>query len=112
MNDYEKMQRADLRLRVLQVLSSVPGYRANESLVRQQLLERYAHALSQDALRGELAWLNEQGLLTYQGGDIVLASITQRGQDCAAGLVQVPGVKRPGPDEMLVAAGIGLLRQL
>ncbi|MBO9538738.1 ArsR family transcriptional regulator [Herbaspirillum sp.] len=112
MNDYEKMQRADLRLRVLQVLASVPGYRANESMVRQQLAERYAHALSQDALRGELAWLNEQGLLAYQGADIVLASLTQRGQDCAAGLTQIPGVKRPGPDEMLMAAGIGLLRQL
>jgi len=111
MNNYEKMQREDLRLRVLQVLSTVPGYRANETLVRQQLAGNYGHALSQDALRTELAWLNEQGLLAYSEGAIVIATISTRGKDCAAGLVQLPGVARPSPEEMLIAAGVGIMRQ-
>lgn len=106
------LQRVDLRLRVLQVLSTVPGYRANETLVRQQLANNYGHALSQDALRTELAWLNEQGLLSYtDSGAIVFATISTRGKDCASGLVQLPGVARPSPEEMLLVAGVGLLRQ-
>lgn len=110
MNDYESMQRADVRLRVLQVLSGVPGYQAHDGLVRAQLLGRYAHALSQDAVRGELAWLHEQGLVKYsQNGDVVLVTLTQRGHDCSVGVTQIPGVARPGPGEMMIAAGIGLL---
>lgn len=113
MNDYESMQRADVRLRVLQVLASVPGYQAHDGLVRSQLSARFAHALSQDALRSELAWLNEQGLVKYQQtGDVVLSLLTQRGHDCSAGVAQIPGVARPGPGEMLIAAGIGLLGRL
>jgi len=113
MNDYESMQRADVRLRVLQVLSGVPGYQAHDGLVRSQLSARYAHALSQDALRSELAWLHEQGLLRYQQtGDVVLVVLTQRGHDCAAGVAQTPGVARPGPGEILTAAAVDILKRL
>lgn len=113
MNDYELMQREDLRLRVLQILSGVPRYQANDVLVRAQLAQRYAHSLSQDALRTELAWLDEQALVSYQrAGEVVLVALTQRGHDCAAGVVQTPGVARPGPGEMLMSAGVGLLGRL
>lgn len=110
MNNYELMQRADVRLRVLQILSGVPGYKTHDGMVRSQLAARYAHALSQDALRSELAWLHEQDLLRYEETNgVVLVTLTQRGHDCAAGVTQIPGVARPGPGEMLIAAGIGLL---
>jgi hypothetical protein len=53
--------------------------------------------VARDRVRTELAWLAEQGLVKVEAFESIrVASITRRGQDVAAGLATVPGVRRPG----------------
>lgn len=88
----------DRRLSVLLVLQESPGYSANLFLVQTAVSSIYGHAASLDQLRTDVAWLTEQGLLTHQAtGDVVVATMTARGADVAAGRATVPGVKRPLP---------------
>lgn len=92
---------ADRRLCVLRFLSEDRDYTLNESLI-QDALSLVGHAMSRDAVRTELAWLAEQGLVDIRhealgAKELVIASLTQRGDDVATGRASVPGVKRPGP---------------
>lgn len=85
------------RLCLLRVLAAAPGYAGNDSILRGAL-DSFGLAASRDTVRAELAWLDEQGLI--QSNDlagVIVATITERGLDVAAGRAQVPGVKRPGP---------------
>ena len=53
---------------------------------------------TRDALRAELAWLEETGLLEVQDlGAAVTAHLSDRGQDAAKGYAHIPGVARPRP---------------
>lgn len=92
---------ADRRLCVLRFLFEDRDYTLNDSLL-QEALQLVGHALSRDQLRGELAWLAEQGLLTTRNQDlggktITLAELSERGADVACGRATHPGVKRPAP---------------
>lgn len=92
---------ADRRLCVLRFLAEDRDYTLNESLI-QDTLSLVGHAVSRDAVRTELAWLKEQGLVTTQqemlgSKPLVIATLTERGADVAAGRAEVPGVKRPAP---------------
>ncbi|GAA4650828.1 hypothetical protein GCM10023116_31110 [Kistimonas scapharcae] len=83
------------RLVILRCLSEMTGYKANESIL-QNLLDCYGYSLSRDQVKTHMAWLAEQGLITVDTvADIQVATLTARGEDCAAGRAQVPGVKRP-----------------
>ncbi|MCB1832083.1 MAG: ArsR family transcriptional regulator [Geminicoccaceae bacterium] len=87
----------DRRLVILRFLSEAPGYSANDSMLAD-CLRSIGHNPSRDQVRGDIAWLAEQGLLTVDEiASIMLATVTERGGDCAAGRVIVPGVKRPSP---------------
>ena len=87
----------DQRLRVLQILERAAGYDLNIHVLRMEL-EHLGHRPSLDALRGELAWLEEAGLAgTRLVQDLVVAVATERGLDVAAGRARVPGVARPRP---------------
>lgn len=87
----------DRRLTILLLLQKSAGYEANEHLLRTAL-EDFGHAATQDQLRADLAWLSEQGLITIQDtAGILIAVITERGADAAAGRADVPGVKKPAP---------------
>jgi DNA-binding GntR family transcriptional regulator len=49
-------------------------------------------------VKAELAWLEEQGLITNENlKGTQVATITQRGIDVATGQATHPGVKRPSP---------------
>ncbi|KGE77660.1 hypothetical protein [Halomonas salina] len=86
---------ADQRLIVLQTLEEDPGYSHNEGVLRS-VLGTFGHQVSRDALRTELAWLAEQGLITVSdAGSVQVAKLTARGQDVATGAARVPGVARP-----------------
>ena len=88
----------DQRLRVLQILERAAGYDLNIHVLRMEL-EHLGHRPSLDALRAELAWLEEQGLVgTRPVQDLVVAVATERGLDVAAGRAGVPGVARPRPE--------------
>lgn len=93
---------ADRRLCILRFLLEDRDYSLNESLL-QDALEMLGHAVSRDAVRAEVAWLAEQGLVTTReagvggGRSVTVATLTERGADVAKGRAQVPGVKRPSP---------------
>ena len=60
-------------------------------------LDSFGHTLSRDQVKTEMQWLAEQGALTLNDvGPVLVATLTERGQDIAAGRARVPGIKRPG----------------
>lgn len=96
MTSYAEAVNEDIRLQVLRTLAAETDYTAHEHLLRAALAE-IGHRISQDALRGHLAWLDEQGLLILMGEAVQVARITQRGEDVASGAARFPGVARPRP---------------
>lgn len=97
MNFAEHMA-ADVRLCILQSLEADPGYDLNEHVLAAAL-QALGHGLSRDRLRGELAWLTEQGLATVADvSGVHVARLTARGADCALGRARIPGVARPRPE--------------
>lgn len=96
---YSDAMNEDLRLRVLQVLAAAPVFTQNEAGLSGTLAQSYGHAVSRDRLRCELSWLDEQGLLLIQKigstAAVWIATLSSRGEDCAAGLTIIPGVARP-----------------
>lgn len=96
MTEYADFLRQDYRLVILRLLVEMTGYRANSSVLAMAL-DNYGHTLSRDQVKTELHWLAEQGALTLTDvGPVLVATLTERGQDIAAGRARVPGIKRPG----------------
>lgn len=87
---------ADRRLVLLRILSELPGYRSNSSVLRT-LMDGFGHALSRDQVSTQLHWLAEMALVQLSDLDgLLLVTLTPYGHDVARGLSQVPGVARPG----------------
>lgn len=96
MTPYSNFIRQDIRLVILRLLVEMTGYRANSSVL-SMALDTFGHSLSRDQVKTELNWLAEQGAVTLEDvGPVMVASLTERGQDIAAGRARVPGIKRPG----------------
>lgn len=93
----KEMLQKDRRLVMLRVLNESAGYTANDSILDCGL-DAYGHFVSRDLVKAELAWLEEQGLVSNEDlkGTIV-STLTQRGLDVATGQSTHPGVKRPSP---------------
>lgn len=94
---------ADQRLMLLQALEAAAGYSLPERALAR-FLQSMAAPLSLDALRTQLAWLEEQGLLAVSKVQPLpdaapewTARIASRGLDVVAGLARAPGVARPRP---------------
>lgn len=88
----------DRRLSLLLVLEQTPGYSANAFLLRDAIGQIYGHNASLDQVRGDIAWLAEQALVTSRTvGEVMLATLTARGIDAATGRASVPGVKKLMP---------------
>lgn len=87
-----------LRLVVLRLLAEASEYRLNSSILADAA-EAHGLSASRAQIRTELAWLAEQGLLTLAepAPGLVVATLTERGLDVAAGRGSVPGVQRPAP---------------
>jgi hypothetical protein len=89
--------RQDQRLVVLRILSELPQYRSNSS-VMASLLGEFGHHPSRDQVRTELVWLGEQNLIKVEDiGSVLVVTLTERGADVAAGRASVPGVSKPSP---------------
>ncbi|WP_339079050.1 ArsR family transcriptional regulator [Pseudomonas sp. TMP9] len=96
MSQYAEYLRQDIRLVILRLLVEMTAYRANSSVLTMAL-DSYGHTLSRDQVKTELSWLAEQSALTLEDvGPVLVATLTERGQDIAAGRARVPGIKRPG----------------
>lgn len=85
------------RLVLLQALEHAAQYRGGGELLRHWC-EQFGHAVSADRLAVDLAWLEEQGLVSLQRTQgLPVATLTERGLDVATGRASVPGVPRPHP---------------
>ena len=94
---FQATVQADRRLVILQLLQNAPEYTLNSRLLASAL-PSVGHNPSMDSLRGDLAWLAEQDLVTTRDiPGFELATLTERGADVAAGRAVAPGVKRPTP---------------
>lgn len=87
---------SDARLLLLQHLAAENDYTDHEHGIRHAL-DRLGHRMSADWVRTQLAWLDEQGLLTVAGEKLRVARLTLRGEDVATGATRVPGIARPRP---------------
>jgi Fe2+ or Zn2+ uptake regulation protein len=93
--DFAEHLRQDQRLVLLRILSEMPSYRANSSVL-SNLLHQMGHTMTRDQVKTELRWLAEQGLLTVdEAGSVIVATLSERGQDVAEGRGRVDGVNRP-----------------
>lgn len=92
---YADFLREDARLVTLRLLSEMPTYTSNSSIL-YDALSRFGHNPSRDLVKTELRWLEEQGLVQLDDiGPVLVVKLTARGADVAAGRVVTPGVKRP-----------------
>lgn len=96
MKTYAERLLEDRRLVLLRLLEDLPGYMSNSSVLTK-LLPSFGHLVSRDVVRGQIAWLAEQGLVKADDvDDVTVVTLTERGLDVARGLSIVPGVARPG----------------
>ncbi|MAG68572.1 ArsR family transcriptional regulator [Pseudomonas sp.] len=98
MSRYANFLSEDRRLVILRILAEMPTYRANSSVLHA-VLQEWGHEPSRDQVKSELRWLEEQQLVELDDvtdGAVLLAKLTERGSDVAAGRARVDGVKRPG----------------
>ena len=91
---------ADRRLVILCFLEEDAHYRINEDVLKSGLDYR-GHAMSRDQVRGEIIWLEQNGLveitpLKTSSRELWLVTASEKGVDVARGL-PYPGVARPAP---------------
>ncbi|MFC4214003.1 hypothetical protein ACFP4H_12760 [Pseudophaeobacter arcticus] len=85
------------RLTILKFLADSPEYTSNASIL-EHVCNDFGISSSRDQIMGELDWLQEQGLATFEdNGSFRVATITSRGVDIATGKARNAGVKRPRP---------------
>lgn len=97
---FAKLEESHRRRIVLDSLRQDADYSINESVLRS-ILREFGFTVSCDRLRTDLAWLVEQGLVTTsETSGVMVAKITNRGVDVAAGCIVLPGVARPEPEAL------------
>ena len=86
------------RLAVLRALTEAPTLTSNDSLLMGEM-ERLGLPLTRDQLRGQLGWLEEQGLirLARPSDSLIVATLRERGGEVAIGRAHVEGIQRPSP---------------
>ena len=94
--DFNDLKCADMRLVMLRSIAD-DGYSLNESML-QAVLELYGHCVTRDHVRTQMRWLCEQGLVRIDDvSGVLVAALTGRGADAAAGRARIDGIKRPRP---------------
>lgn len=87
----------DRRLLILLALSQAAGYTLPVRLLQSFMGDKGQRA-SADQVRGDLAWLKEQGLLERMDDEV--ATLNARGLDVAVDRARYPGVARPRPGDL------------
>lgn len=100
--NFTELRQERIRLVALQLLTKVPEYSA-DAVELSEGLRGFGLSISHDAMRTQLAWLAEQGLVAVSNapGAMQVAKLTTRGEDAAYGRAIIPGVKRPGPEDSI-----------
>ncbi|UYZ84297.1 ArsR family transcriptional regulator [Entomomonas sp. E2T0] len=92
---YKELLTEQERLVILRVLTELNGYTSNNSIITE-LLKKWGLKVSHDQVKTHLRWLDEQGLITIEDiNGVLIATLTERGEDVANGFATVDGVKRP-----------------
>jgi hypothetical protein len=90
----------DRRLVILRSLLEADQYKLNESLIERLLNRVGVLAYGRDQVRGLLAWLEQNGLVSIErlamesGKELWVATATKLGTEVAQGRLY-PGVSRP-----------------
>jgi hypothetical protein len=96
---YQEKLAQDRRLLILQALDNAAGYTAASRLLLS-FLESMGNLASSDQLEGDLAWLQEQGMIEVQAGPSgSIAMLKARGADIVSGRARHPGIRRPAVGE-------------
>lgn len=97
MSNFREVAEADRRAAVLAVLRRAAGVTANAFVVQAQL-PREGHDVPLATVKADFAWLASAGLvLVVDDAPLMVATLTQFGEDVAAGRLTVPGVARRLP---------------
>ena len=92
--NFAEHKRKNARLMILHVLLGEPGFRANSSVLFD-MLNQIGYAVSRESVKEEFRWLATERLVTLEEvGSVLIASLTERGQDVAGGFAFVDGVAR------------------
>lgn len=94
---YSEILNAARRLLLLQILAESTAYTSNEHTLGA-LAAEVGHGVSAGRLCADLRWLEERTLLQVKDvGGVMVATLTQDGQDAAQGRLRVAGVDAPRP---------------
>jgi len=95
--NFDEIMREDQRLVLLRLLARQTQYKANSSVLTAAM-DNLGHSISRDQVKTHLRWLEEQGLVAIEEpiDGLLVAKLTERGQDVACGNAVVHGVKKPG----------------
>lgn len=97
MTDYAETVRQHRRLAILRHLEACHGYTSNASIL-QSVLAGVGIPSTRSQVVTEIAWLTENGFVTYEGGeDFVVVEATLAGVEIARGLAIHPEIQRPRP---------------
>lgn len=86
------------RLAVLRALLEVPQHTANDSMLNS-VMEQLGLPITREQLRGQLGWLEEQGLIRVKRptDGLAVATLRERGGEVAMGRAFIEGIQRPSP---------------
>jgi hypothetical protein len=99
MTNYVEFQAQDRRLVILMILRDLTDRRANQYVLRSVLKSRGYDELV-TTVQNDIMWLARQGLVKTESFDngILLAIITDYGDQVARGVVRAAGVAAPAEE--------------
>lgn len=98
MKTFAERKAEDRRLVILRLLAQSEDYSANLYLLHMALPD-FGYTSPEEAIRADLAWLEQSKLVTIRElAGIVIARLTNRGDDVQSGRLHVNGVKRSRPE--------------
>lgn len=94
---YQAHFMSHLRLLILRALVDAPGCIANASILKS-IAQSLGLPATRDQIHTAITWLAEQALVERtEVGALVVARLTEGGQDVAEGRARCDGVARPSP---------------
>jgi len=95
---FAQLQTENRRLYLLKTLKLSADYRMSDMLL-QSALTALGYGASLAVIRGDIAWLEQQGLLSTEAvPGMTLAKLSNEGVDVADGVSHTPGIARPRPE--------------